>query len=189
VINEYGARDGGLLAYECPEGSMHIVAENVFLEIDEQTTISGNSQSGDVLVTNLDSFAYPFIRYRLGDQVTLTDKQCKCGRGLPCLDNIEGRKTDWLTDRTGKKIHGLVVAHTIGKVQGIKQFQIIQTKPEELIIKIVCNTLYENKDDNFVVDSLQKYFSGPMTIRLLHVDQIEAAPSGKHKFIINKVEG
>jgi hypothetical protein len=105
------------------------------------------------------------------------------------LDNIEGRKTDWLTDRTGKKIHGLVVAHTIGKVQGIKQFQIIQTKPEELIIKIVCNTLYENKDDNFVVDSLQKYFSGPMTIRLLHVDQIEAAPSGKHKFIINKVEG
>jgi phenylacetate-CoA ligase len=187
VINEYGARDGGLLAYECPEGSMHIVAENVYLEIDEQTAIAGDSQSGDVLVTNLDSFAYPFIRYRLGDQVTLTNKQCKCGRGLPCLENIEGRKTDWLTDRTGKNIHGLVVAHTIGKVQGIRQFQIIQKKPEELIIKIAKNNFYEEKDDEYVVLSLEKYFSSPMSIKIEHVDKIEASPSGKHRFIINEV--
>jgi phenylacetate-CoA ligase len=188
VINEYGARDGGLLAYECPEGSMHIVSENVFIEIDEQSAISGNLLSGDVLVTNLESFAYPFLRYRVGDQVTLSDKQCKCGRGLPCLEHIEGRKTDWLTDTTGKKIHGLVVAHTIGKVQGIRQFQIIQTQPDKIVIKVAKNSLYKESDDEFITNSLQKYFSGPMSIELEHVERISAPVSGKHRFIINEVE-
>lgn len=188
VINEYGARDGGLLAYECPKGSMHVVAENVFLEIDEQTTIGGNSSSGDVLVTNLDSFAYPFIRYRLGDQVTLTNTLCECGRGLPCLQHIEGRKTDWLIDKTGKKIHGLVVAHTIGKVQGVRQFQIIQKTPAELIIKVARNALYQGTDDRFIVDSLRRYFAEPISIKLVHVEQIEASPSGKHRFVVNEVD-
>jgi phenylacetate-CoA ligase len=187
VINEYGARDGGLLAYECPEGSMHVVAENVFLEVDPATTPDEEPSRGDVLVTNLESFAYPFIRYRLGDQVTLSDKTCPCGRGLPCLERIEGRKTDWLVDSTGKKIHGLVVAHTIAKVQGIKQFQIVQKTPTEVLVRIVKNGFYRDTDDAWVVDSLSKYFTGPIRIDLLPVDQIEASASGKHRFIINEI--
>ena len=187
VINEYGARDGGLLAYECPEGGLHVVAENVFLEIDPLTADENSPTRGDVLVTNLDSFAYPFIRYRLGDQVTLTDRTCACGRGLPLLEGIEGRQTDWLTDRTGKKIHGLVVAHTIAKVQGLKQFQIVQTKADELVISIVKNALYTEADDARIVQSLEKYFSNPMRIRLVPTQRIEAAASGKHRFIINQV--
>ncbi len=187
VINEYGARDGGLIAYECPKGSMHIVAENVFLEVDEKTAINSDPLSGDVLVTNLDSFAYPFIRYRLGDQITLSNKCCECGRSLPCLDNIEGRKTDWLTDKTGKKIHGLVVAHTIGKIQGVKQFQIIQKTESKLEINIVKNSLFKDTDTNLISSSLEKYFSEPMTITIIPVENIEAAQSGKHRFIINEI--
>lgn len=187
VINEYGARDGGLFAYECPEGSMHVVAENVFLEVDPETSPDGDPARGDVLVTNLESFAYPFIRYRVGDQVTLSDKVCACGRGLPCLERIEGRKTDWLVDSTGKKIHGLVVAHTIAKVQGIRQFQIVQKSPTELHIRIVKNNLYKDSDNAWIIESLAKYFTGPVHIRLHPVDRIEASQSGKHRFIINEV--
>ncbi|OOG20660.1 hypothetical protein B1C78_17045 [Thioalkalivibrio denitrificans] len=186
VINEYGARDGGLLAYECPEGSMHVVAENVFLEVDPDTSPDGDPARGDVLVTNLESFAYPFIRYRVGDQVTLSDKSCSCGRGLPRLERIEGRRTDWLVDSAGRKIHGLVVAHTIAKVQGIRQFQIVQKTPTELHIRIVKNNLYKDSDDAWIIQSLAKYFTGPVHIRLLPVDRIEASQSGKHRFIINE---
>jgi len=166
---------------------MHIVAENVFLEVDEKTAINSDPLSGDVLVTNLDSFAYPFIRYRLGDQITLSNKCCECGRSLPCLDNIEGRKTDWLTDKTGKKIHGLVVAHTIGKIQGVKQFQIIQKTESKLEINIVKNSLFKDTDTNLISSSLEKYFSEPMTITIIPVENIEAAQSGKHRFIINEI--
>jgi phenylacetate-CoA ligase len=187
VINEYGARDGGLFAYECPEGGMHVVAENVFLEVDPETSADGASAHGDLLVTNLESFAYPFIRYRVGDQVTLSDKVCPCGRGLPCLERIEGRKTDWLVDSTGKKIHGLVVAHTIAKVQGIRQFQIVQKTPTDLRIRIVKNGLYKESDDAWIIGSLAKYFSGPVHISLQPVEHIEAVASGKHRFIINEI--
>jgi phenylacetate-CoA ligase len=187
VINEYGARDGGLIAYECPEGSMHVVAENVFLEVDPATSPDGDPSRGDVLVTNLESLAYPFIRYRVGDQVTLSSKVCACGRGLPCLERIEGRKTDWLMDSTGKRIHGLVVAHTIAKVQGIRQFQIVQKTPTELIVRVVKNGLYRDSDDAWIIQSLAKYFTGPVHIRLMPVEHIEASQSGKHRFIINEV--
>lgn len=187
VINEYGARDGGLLAYECPHGSMHIVAENVVLEVDESTGVDEDSRTGDVLVTNLESVAYPFVRYRVGDQVTLSDRVCTCGRGLPTLEKIVGRKTDWLVDSTGKRIHGLVVAHTIGKVQGVKQFQIVQDRSTALTVKVVRNAFYEPRDDHFIVESMRPYFSGPMEITVVHVDAIDASSSGKHRFIVSNV--
>jgi phenylacetate-CoA ligase len=188
VINEYGARDGGLIAYECPERNMHIVSENVFLEIDEDDSTNGKKMSGDLLITNLESYAYPFLRYRLGDQATLSTNKCACGRGLPLLRNILGRSTDWLIDKTGKKIHGLVVAHTIAKVQGIKHFQIIQEDLDHILINIVKNRFYKDQDSEFIVKSIGKYFSEDIDIHLEDVDEIPRSKSGKYRFVISKVE-
>lgn len=83
VTSEYGAAEAGLIAFECPMGSMHINIENVILELNENQ---------EVLVTNLASSSFPIIRYNLGDAISLSDNSCPCGRAHPVIDTIQGRK-------------------------------------------------------------------------------------------------
>lgn len=92
IINEYGSAESGIIAFECPSGSMHINLEGVYLERD--------SESGGILVTNLKSRSFPVIRYALGDQVEFEDPdfECPCGRKHPVIREVTGR--------IGKKIWG-----------------------------------------------------------------------------------
>ena len=83
IVSEYGAAEAGLIAFECPNGNMHVNVENVVLETDD---------FGDLLVTNLSSFSFPIIRYRLGDSVTLSNSSCPCGRQHMTIRDIAGRR-------------------------------------------------------------------------------------------------
>lgn len=85
MISEYGAAETGLIAFECPHGRQHINTDAVFVETDH---------NDEILVTNLYSFSFPIIRYRLGDIVTLSDDTCSCGMKHPLLEDIVGRKGD-----------------------------------------------------------------------------------------------
>ncbi len=84
MISEYGSTESGIIAYECPEGgNMHICMENVIVE----------EVNGEIVVTNLLSYSFPIIRYKLGDYVKLADKtfRCKCGREHPVILDVLGR--------------------------------------------------------------------------------------------------
>jgi len=82
LISEYGSAEAGIIAFECPEGKMHIAMENVIVEeIDNK-----------ILVTNLFSFSLPIIRYDLGDYIELSkDKPCACGREHEVIKEVTGR--------------------------------------------------------------------------------------------------
>ena len=98
VANGYGGRDSGFIAHECPEGGMHITAEDIIIEIVSPNGISlPPGESGEIVVTHLATEDFPFIRYRTGDIGVLGTKICSCGRGLPLLQEIQGRSTiSWL---------------------------------------------------------------------------------------------
>jgi phenylacetate-CoA ligase len=91
MISEYGAAETGLIAFECPAGSMHVVEEHVVVEVED----------GEILVTNLLSRSFPVIRYRLGDSVSLAppDFSCNCGRAHAVILDVLGR--------VGKVIRGI----------------------------------------------------------------------------------
>ncbi|MFB2726380.1 phenylacetate--CoA ligase family protein [Shewanella mangrovisoli] len=88
IISEYGAAEAGIIAFECPEGRMHINEENCLVEVLDEK----------IVVTNLDSLSFPIIRYELGDFVTLSEEQCPCGRNHKVIGEVLGR--------VGKNIHG-----------------------------------------------------------------------------------
>ena len=82
IRGEYGAAETGIIAFECPEGTLHVNAEHVIVEVE----------NGEIVVTNLLSYSFPFIRYRLGDYVELRDgSACPCGRKGLAVADIMGR--------------------------------------------------------------------------------------------------
>lgn len=82
--SEYGAAEAGIIAFECPEGNMHLVEEGVYVEVD---------QNKEILITNLVSKSFPIIRYKLGDAVEMEEEayQCSCGRSHRIIKEITGR--------------------------------------------------------------------------------------------------
>jgi len=94
VKNTYSCCEGGYLASPCPAGTgLHVHAENILLEVlDENGRPCRPGESGRVYITTLHNFLMPLIRYELGDEATPGPEQCPCGRGLPLLANVEGKR-------------------------------------------------------------------------------------------------
>jgi phenylacetate-CoA ligase len=93
VINVLASAEGGIIAIECPEsGLFHIQSEQVLAEIirpDGSACEAG--EVGELVVTPLYSYATPLLRYRSGDFV-IKGLRCSCGRSLPTISRIMGRK-------------------------------------------------------------------------------------------------
>ena len=94
VKNTYSCVEAGYLASPCPAGhGLHVHAENVLLEVlDESDQPCGAGQVGRVLLTALHNFHTPFIRYEILDGAALAPDRCPCGRGLPLLTQVLGKR-------------------------------------------------------------------------------------------------
>ncbi len=80
----------------------------------------------ELVITHLENFVMPFIRYKIGDRGILSEETCKCGRGLPIIKSLEGRTSDMLVTPSGKKVHSLLFAYIMKDFKGVQQFKIIQ---------------------------------------------------------------
>ena len=128
MANGYGGRDAGFIAHECPQGGMHITAEDIIVEIDRRRRPARCTpgESGEIVVTHLATRDFPFIRYRTGDFGVLDTAACACGRGLPLLREIQGRTTDFVV---AARRHGharLALIYVMRDLPGIAAFKIIQ---------------------------------------------------------------
>ncbi|MBT6393208.1 MAG: hypothetical protein HOJ95_00755 [Nitrospinaceae bacterium] len=76
----------GCIAMACAKyGRHHIHAENFLLEIlDEEGQPAPLGNFGRLVITDLQNFAMPLIRYDTGEKAAL-DVGCECGLGLPVI--------------------------------------------------------------------------------------------------------
>jgi phenylacetate-CoA ligase len=116
VVEFYGSTEMGAIAAQCPEGSRHVFAEHVHLEIhrDGQTVPPG--EFGDIVLTSLDNRAMPLVRCRIGDRGRLSPDPCRCGRPHPVLAELVGRAADLFLAADGSLVHGSVLG------QGLQSF-------------------------------------------------------------------
>jgi len=141
VFESYGSREFMLIAMECQEHrGLHISADNLMVEVvDEAGRPLPAGERGELLITDLHNYAQPFIRYKNGDLATMSDRACPCGRTLPMLENIEGRLLDVLRGPDGRPLDGAFFPHAMKEFPEIKQFQVKQTAPDALEIRLVAD--------------------------------------------------
>jgi len=184
VSNHYGSVEITSIAQECSEHvGLHINAENRFVEILKDGEVASSGERGEIVVTDLENYAMPFIRYRMEDIATPTDETCACGRGLPLIKNIEGRIFDFILYK-GKMFYP---PHTIfyspQYLKSIHNYQIIQNSPDEIEINLVA-------DNELNIDPIMKVFTESfpdMKISINFVSSIAPAPGGKHRFVYSKI--
>jgi phenylacetate-CoA ligase len=183
VAMEYGARDAGLLANECPQGGLHIPAEGILIEID-MPDLTG---LGEIIVTNLYSDAMPIIRYRTGDMGRLLHGACGCGRALPRLESVEGRRTDFLITPSGRVLHALAIIYPLRETVSIKQFQVIQESVQRVIIRVVPEPTFSAEEQQRLVHKANEVFGPGVDVSVELVKAIAPAASGKYRYVISHV--
>jgi phenylacetate-CoA ligase len=176
AVVEYGSRDAGLVANECPAGGLHIAAEGILVETTE---------AGELVVTNLESFGMPIVRYRTGDVGSLDDRQCECGRGLPLLRSVEGRRTDFLVTPDGRIMHALALIYVLREAPGLREFQVLQDRPEAVTVTVVAG---EDFHQSILEDTLSRLrrILGPGVEVDIRLAESISRPSGKHRYVISR---
>jgi phenylacetate-CoA ligase len=187
VFSRYGSREVSWVAQDCKEGrGLHIFAEHVVVEIlNERQEPCQPGEIGRLVVTDLDNYAFPFIRYDLGDLGIVNDSACPCGRGLPLLDRIEGRVWDVITGTNGNHMVG--PGWLFRGINGIRQFQVVQDRVEELRLYVVGEADFGETERQMLVQRILSHCGKDMKIDLRLVDCIPPASSGKHRYILSKV--
>ncbi len=188
VANGYGGRDAGFIAHECPQGGMHIMAEDIIVEIvDSSGRTLAPGQPGEVVITHLATREFPFIRYRTGDVAVLDDKPCRCGRGLPLLREIQGRTTDFVVAADGTVMHGLALIYILRDLPGVEAFKIIQESLERTRVLVVPNQAFDEATRTTIQTGLARRLGDRVDIVVELVEEIAAEKSGKFRYVVSHV--
>ncbi len=190
VKNLYSCVEAGYLASPCPEGhGLHVHSENVILEVlDDDGQPCAAGQSGRVVLTTLRNYLTPFIRYEILDAATPGPERCSCGRGLPLLARVDGKRRPmfWLSDVRRKNTGALVNA--LGKLKGMRQRQIVQTGLEAVTVRVVPGTDWTAEHSDRVRQLVTDFFERPIQIEVQLLKQLERPARGKLLEVINELE-
>jgi phenylacetate-CoA ligase len=179
VINEYGMCEAGIIAYQCPSGSMHCMDESYVLEI---LPVDG-SDSGDIVVTELNNFAAPLIRYNTKDMAHRVPGPCPCGRGLSMISRVEGRAYDIIYSSRGTVVAGALLTHTMKRVPGVGKYQILQRDLTHIDVTYTEVSPLAAADRESIAATLRRHLGDDVSVTLARADDIAKERSGKHRWI------
>lgn len=186
VANGYGGRDAGFIAHECPAGGMHITADDIVVEIvNEGGEVQPPGVAGEIVVTHLSTNDFPFIRYRTGDIGVLGMAGCNCGRGLPVLQDIQGRSTDFVVASDGTVMHGLALIYVLRDLPGVKSFKVVQETRTLTRVLLVPGDNFSPDTRTSIVRGFQQRLGAEVSIVVDLVDTIPAEQSGKFRYVIS----
>ncbi|MCL5127268.1 phenylacetate--CoA ligase family protein [Algibacter sp. L4_22] len=183
VINEYGAAELGLIAFQNKTDQWVVNTEDLFVEIlDKNNNVLPYGEEGRIVITSLYNKAHPFIRYDLGDIGTLSKKSTL---QKPILEKLVGRTSDLVMLPSGKKAAGLTfyyVTKTIIENDGnVKEFIIEQLKLDTFKISYVSNKLLTKENLEHIKKAISKYLEPHLIVVFERKEKLERSKSGKLK--------
>jgi phenylacetate-CoA ligase len=132
-----------------------------------------------VVVTSLLNYATPLIRYELEDIVEVGES-CACGRGLPVLRRIQGRIKDLVHLPNGDTCFPNVWSDLMA-VAKIRQFQMIQTSLQDIVLKLVVRSPLDEAERQSVTLAIHKKMFHDFDVEIVYTDDIPREPSGKYR--------
>lgn len=186
IIDIYGTLETDNIGYECNyHKGYHLAIDSVIIEFISEGRATKANEEGEIVVTILNNFAMPFIRYNLHDIGSYSEISCPCGRTFPLMNQIKGRDNDYLVTDDGKKIPFLNITSFDMLVPHVHEYQILQENINSFKVYVVPGQTY-NHGENVIVQTLKNFFpKAKVTVDI--VQEIKREPSGKFKAFKSKV--
>ena len=119
VTDMYGSEEMNGIAMETPDGEMQIFHDNVLLEVKNEGGISTCGE-GEAIITNLNNFAMPLIRYEQGDLIDVytlyKPDEFLCTITLLTIRQIKGRLIETIIVNKEFEINPLMILEIMAGV-------------------------------------------------------------------------
>jgi phenylacetate-CoA ligase len=191
-VDDYGCLEIGPLAWECREhAGYHMNVDGVVMEfLDSDGEQASPGERGEIACTSLVNYSMPFIRYMIGDEGIPSNEKCPCGRPLPIMKVVEGRKDDLLMATDGRTVSPFIFAFMwyLGYPKGVREFRVIQEERDRLTIQL---TGLEAPLDEKVTDEarsrLGEALGKDMRVEFKLVERLDRDPGGKLRKVVSRV--
>ncbi len=167
---------------------LHVNSDRVYIEIlDENLETVEDCETGEIVITDLDNYVMPLIRYRIGDVSSLKNDTCSCGRSLPLLKKVEGRTLDIVKTPNGNRLGGTFWTLLFRSQPGIKTFRVIQETLDGITVEYVKDPTVININLEYYTKKIKKECGKNFIINFKNVIRIPNTISGKTRFVISKL--
>ncbi len=188
----YGSAEGLMMGEQKDLDYMYIMSPNVFVELlDDEGNEVPNGQMGNVIVTNLNAFAMPLIRYKIGDlAIKLPKEYYPLNKDLafPLWQKVVGRDTDLVTTPSGKYMVVHSFTGIFEHIPQIRQFCVIQESPNGILVKYIKGEGFKQDILKTIEQKILSNLNEAFIIQFHEVDHIPATKSGKPQLIISKLK-
>ncbi len=182
IVNHYGCQETYTIAYECPQGKMHIFDDSVVVELHPHET-----GKHEIVVSSLIFETMPFIRYKVGDLIHLDEQPCRCGKSAPVLGQIEGRVSTVIagTALPGNHVFYQVVTWLAkAGFDSIQQYCVHQTSLHHFDVQLVLKDKKEFSTLTLLFREMANVWLPYATFAFEVVDTIEPTVRGKVQLFV-----
>ena len=141
------------------------------------------------MVTNLDNYSQPFIRYKNGDRGVIDHTPCKCGNAAPRLTELYGRANENIIVKDGSSVNGIFFANLLDQAGFINnsmmlRFQVVQDVAGEIEFKAEVKRKTAEGDLGKLKDTLMPFFN---KVDISQHQFLDPGTGGKFRYIISNV--
>jgi phenylacetate-CoA ligase len=188
VYDYYGCGECNSLGFQCQEGSTyHISEEHVVLEVESEAGQRDFVGSGQLLITDLDNYAMPLLRYRNGDYLTIGNGSCPCGRSLRLISKLQGRTSGFLLSATGQLVSGGICDFIMANVHSIAEFQVRQDALDHICVLLVSHQHLAAGDFTYIRNTFRYYLGETVDVEMTLVDSIPRTGAQKLRTAVNEI--
>ena len=190
IFNRYGTREVGHIGSECDQhNGFHLSVDRLVVEVvDDDNRACPVGVEGRLLVTDLDNYGMPLIRYEIGDRgVMAGSNNCDCGRRLPRLERVEGRTMDVVRTPDGRALGGTFWTLLLKSRPGLWQIQVVQKELQGVTVNYVPDENFESTLPEYFRGRIQDYCGSDFQVNFVAKKQIDLTGSGKRRIIVSEL--
>ncbi len=187
-FDDYSTFEFHQIASECRHHRYHVAADNVVLEFVRDGQPVAPGQEGEILITGLNNWAMPLIRYAVGDVGVASDEICPCGRGFPVMHMIQGRVDDFVVLPSGRALSPRTINPAFETLPGILEHVLVQEARDHVVVHLHLAPEHTETTPDLVRQAIQNLFQEPIRLEVKLTRDIERGRNGKLRCIVSKVK-
>lgn len=178
VVENYGCVEFGMIAQPARDGVLCVNEDNVVLETGED---------GSAIITNLDAKAFPLIRFKNGDRLSLGPRHST----LPyrTVAELDGRVAETIHLPQGGALQGYVVMYPISKHMNVlRAYQVYQPDLDHLLIRLLpVGSGVPDAIQSQILSEMRMIAGRQIDLKIEIVDAIPLTKRGKRAFVVSDV--
>lgn len=186
VYRFYASEENVMFGAEClQQEGMHIELRKGVLEVvDTNGKMVPDGEHGRIICTGFDNQVMPLIRYDIGDTGIISPQPCSCGRGLPLLQQLDGRTSELLVLK-GHPIYPATLSVVLCKVENIRECQFEKLSDDTLRIRVVKRPAYTVHDEERLCQLVRDLVHEELAVTVEYFESLPRTALGKFPIVVD----